>query len=75
MGVLGGLGYSPKNLRAQLRELKAGLKDPNGPFGVDLALPSTAPTARYVDASSLTYALLTHSTFAARQTTITPTGS
>ena len=46
IGCLGGLGYSPKGLRQQLQELKAGLKDPNGVFGVDLALPQVGGNAR-----------------------------
>ncbi|KAL8672966.1 MAG: hypothetical protein Q9168_002599 [Polycauliona sp. 1 TL-2023] len=46
LGTIGGLGYSPKQLRDMIRELKSSLPSPTMPFGVDLALPSLAPTAR-----------------------------
>ncbi|KAI4189784.1 MAG: hypothetical protein L6R41_001209 [Letrouitia leprolyta] len=46
LGTIGGLGYTPQQLRSMIRELKASLPSPNLPFGVDLALPSLAPTAR-----------------------------
>ena len=39
LGVIGGVGYTPDFLRKQIKALKAGLKDPNAPFGVDLLLP------------------------------------
>ncbi|KAL8800921.1 MAG: hypothetical protein Q9200_007099 [Gallowayella weberi] len=46
LGTIGGLGYTPSQLRAMIHELKSSLPSPNLPFGVDLALPSLAPTAR-----------------------------
>ncbi|CAL8576875.1 hypothetical protein XPA_002742 [Xanthoria parietina] len=46
LGTIGGLGYSPDQLRAMIKELKSSLPSPTMPFGVDLALPSLAPTAR-----------------------------
>ncbi|TIB74094.1 2-nitropropane dioxygenase [Wallemia mellicola] len=46
IGVLGGLGYTPKNLQHQIDELKAGLVDKNLPFGVDLLLPKVGEGAR-----------------------------
>jgi len=46
LGVIGGLGYSPKMLRQQIRATKAALNDKNGPFGVDLALPQVGGSAR-----------------------------
>ncbi|CAO1596432.1 hypothetical protein XANCAGTX0491_000280 [Xanthoria calcicola] len=46
LGTIGGLGYSPDQLRAMIQELKSSLPSPTMPFGVDLALPSLAPTAR-----------------------------
>jgi len=46
MGVLGGIGYTPKILRAQIQQIKKDLKDPNAPFGVDLLLPQVGGNAR-----------------------------
>lgn len=46
LGVIGGLGYTPPQLRAMIHDLKAALSSPDLPFGVDLALPSLAPGAR-----------------------------
>ncbi|KAL9597799.1 MAG: hypothetical protein Q9219_004926 [cf. Caloplaca sp. 3 TL-2023] len=46
LGTIGGLGYTPSQLRTMIHELKASLPSPSLPFGVDLALPSLAPTAR-----------------------------
>lgn len=46
MGVLGGIGYTPKMLREQIAELKEGLIDKNSPFGVDLLLPQVGGSAR-----------------------------
>jgi NAD(P)H-dependent flavin oxidoreductase YrpB (nitropropane dioxygenase family) len=40
LGVIGGVGYTPKFLKEQIADLKAALTDKNGPFGVDLLLPS-----------------------------------
>ncbi|TIA71265.1 hypothetical protein E3P84_02870 [Wallemia ichthyophaga] len=46
IGVLGGLGYTPKNLQHQIDELKSSLNDKNAPFGVDLLLPQVGGSAR-----------------------------
>ena len=46
LGVIGGVGYTPKILRAQIQEIKKGLKDKNGTFGVDLLIPQVGGNAR-----------------------------
>jgi len=46
LGVIGGLGYTPKILRQQIKEIKKELNDPNAPFGVDLLIPAVGGTAR-----------------------------
>jgi len=46
LGVIGGVGYTPKVLRMQIQELKNGLKDKNAPFGVDLLIPAVGGSAR-----------------------------
>ncbi|KAK4694529.1 nitronate monooxygenase, partial [Lecanoromycetidae sp. Uapishka_2] len=46
LGVIGGLGYTPRQLRDMIHELKASLSHPSLPFGVDLALPAVGGTAR-----------------------------
>lgn len=46
LGVIGGVGYTPKMLRKNIKILKKHLKDPNGPFGVDLLLPKVGGGAR-----------------------------
>jgi NAD(P)H-dependent flavin oxidoreductase YrpB (nitropropane dioxygenase family) len=46
LGTIGGLGYTPEQLDEMLTELKALLKDPKLPFGVDLALPQVGGGAR-----------------------------
>eukprot|EP00179_Madagascaria_erythrocladioides_P021194 CAMPEP_0198333522 /NCGR_PEP_ID=MMETSP1450-20131203/18997_1 /TAXON_ID=753684 ORGANISM="Madagascaria erythrocladiodes, Strain CCMP3234" /NCGR_SAMPLE_ID=MMETSP1450 /ASSEMBLY_ACC=CAM_ASM_001115 /LENGTH=371 /DNA_ID=CAMNT_0044038047 /DNA_START=76 /DNA_END=1191 /DNA_ORIENTATION=+ len=46
LGVIGGVGYTPRMLRAQLRRLKADLVDKSAPFGVDLLLPQVGGGAR-----------------------------
>ncbi|EPQ30061.1 uncharacterized protein PFL1_02178 [Pseudozyma flocculosa PF-1] len=46
LGVIGGVGYTPKFLKQQIEELKAELKDKNAPFGVDLLLPKVGDGAR-----------------------------
>jgi NAD(P)H-dependent flavin oxidoreductase YrpB (nitropropane dioxygenase family) len=45
-GVVGGLGYSPEQLKKILDDLKSQLKSPDLPFGVDLALPQVGGNAR-----------------------------
>ncbi|KAL1965932.1 hypothetical protein VTN77DRAFT_5065 [Rasamsonia byssochlamydoides] len=46
LGSIGGLGYTPAQLSEMLTELKSLLRDPNLPFGVDLALPQVGGGAR-----------------------------
>ncbi|KAJ7491985.1 2-nitropropane dioxygenase [Mycena latifolia] len=46
LGVIGGLGYTPKILRQQIRAVKDGLIDKSLPFGVDLLIPQVGGTAR-----------------------------
>ena len=46
LGVIGGLGYTPKQLREIIAELKSHLRNPSLPFGVDLALPKVGEGAR-----------------------------
>jgi NAD(P)H-dependent flavin oxidoreductase YrpB (nitropropane dioxygenase family) len=46
LGVIGGLGYTPQQMQDIIEEIKANLKDPNLPFGVDLALPQVGGSAR-----------------------------
>lgn len=46
LGVIGGLGYTPKQLQEIIDELKENLTDKNLPFGVDLALPQVGGSAR-----------------------------
>jgi NAD(P)H-dependent flavin oxidoreductase YrpB (nitropropane dioxygenase family) len=46
LGCIGGLGYTPTQLREIIHELKANLKSPSLSFGVDLALPKVGDGAR-----------------------------
>ncbi|TKX25358.1 nitronate monooxygenase-2 [Elsinoe australis] len=46
LGVIGGLGYTPTQLRGIIQEIKANLSSPSLPFGVDLALPQVGGSAR-----------------------------
>ncbi|KAJ7240032.1 hypothetical protein C8J57DRAFT_1727205 [Mycena rebaudengoi] len=46
LGVIGGLGYTPKFLREQIRAVKDGLVDKSLPFGVDLLIPKVGGSAR-----------------------------
>ena len=46
LGVIGGLGYTPAQLREIIHEIKATLREPGLPFGVDLALPQVGGNAR-----------------------------
>ncbi|KJX94852.1 oxidoreductase like protein [Zymoseptoria brevis] len=46
LGVIGGLGYTPDQLRTIIHEIKENLKDKSLPFGVDLALPQVGGSAR-----------------------------
>lgn len=39
LGVLGGVGYTPRFLKQQIDEIKEALNDKNAPFGIDLLLP------------------------------------
>ncbi|ELU42862.1 2-nitropropane dioxygenase [Rhizoctonia solani AG-1 IA] len=47
LGVIGGLGYTPKMLRQQIHDIKEYLNDKNAPFGVDLALPQVGGSYDY----------------------------
>lgn len=44
--MIGGFSYTPPQLRAMIRDLKAALSSSDLPFGVDLAIPSLDPGAR-----------------------------
>jgi len=46
LGCIGGLGYTPSQLREIIHSLKSHLTSPNLPFGVDLALPQVGGSAR-----------------------------
>ena len=46
LGVIGGLTMTPKVLREEIAELKSLLTNPNGKFGVDLAIPQVGGSAR-----------------------------
>ncbi|KAL3428288.1 nitronate monooxygenase 2 [Phlyctema vagabunda] len=46
LGCIGGLGYTPTQLREIIHELKANLSSADLPFGVDLALPKVGEGAR-----------------------------
>jgi NAD(P)H-dependent flavin oxidoreductase YrpB (nitropropane dioxygenase family) len=46
LGVIGGVGYTPKMLQKNIDLLKQGLNDPKTPFGVDLLLPQVGGSAR-----------------------------
>lgn len=46
LGVIGGVTYTPKMLRAKVQELKDELTDKSAPFGIDLLLPAVGEGAR-----------------------------
>lgn len=46
LGVIGGFQYTPQQLRDIIVEMKSNFKQPNLPFGVDLALPQVGGSAR-----------------------------
>lgn len=46
LGVIGGFMYTPDQLREIVRDMKALLRRPDLPFGVDLALPQVGGNAR-----------------------------
>eukprot|EP01083_Nonionella_stella_P004190 12055_1 len=46
LGVIGGVGFTPRILKLTIKHLKKGLNDPNAPFGVDLLLPKVGEGAR-----------------------------
>jgi len=46
LGVIGGLGYTPKFLKQQIEFIKQSLNDKNAPFGIDLLLPKIGEGAR-----------------------------
>jgi len=51
LGVVGGVGYTVKQLREIIHELKDALNDKNAPFGVDLLLPQVGGSARKTNKS------------------------
>ncbi|TPX48961.1 nitronate monooxygenase [Synchytrium endobioticum] len=46
LGVIGGVGYTPEQLRKNIADIKKHLKDKSAPFGVDLLLPQVGGSAR-----------------------------
>lgn len=46
LGVIGGVGFTPRILKLTIKHLKKDLKNPNLPFGVDLLLPKVGEGAR-----------------------------
>lgn len=50
--MVGGVGYTVKQLREVIHELKDGLKDKNAPYGVDLLLPQVGGSARKTNVST-----------------------
>jgi len=46
LGVIGGVGYTPDMLREMIADVKAKLRNPSAPFGVDLLLPQVGGSAR-----------------------------
>lgn len=46
LGVIGGFQYTPEQLREIVAEMKAEFREPNLPFGIDLALPQIGGNAR-----------------------------
>ena len=46
LGVIGGFMYTPDQLREIIVEMKANLRSPDLPFGIDLALPQIGGNAR-----------------------------
>ncbi|KAI0122913.1 2-nitropropane dioxygenase [Xylariales sp. AK1849] len=46
LGVIGGFMYTPDQLRSIITDMKALLKSPDLPFGIDLALPQIGGNAR-----------------------------
>jgi len=46
IGVIGGVGYTPKFLREQIHTMKEAMNDKNAPFGIDLLLPKVGEGAR-----------------------------
>ncbi|TFY66070.1 hypothetical protein EVG20_g5017 [Dentipellis fragilis] len=46
LGVIGGVGYTPKVLRRQIQAIKKDLQNKDAPFGVDLLIPQVGGSAR-----------------------------
>eukprot|EP00484_Ammonia_sp_Unknown_P023833 CAMPEP_0197032782 /NCGR_PEP_ID=MMETSP1384-20130603/11365_1 /TAXON_ID=29189 /ORGANISM="Ammonia sp." /LENGTH=365 /DNA_ID=CAMNT_0042462485 /DNA_START=39 /DNA_END=1136 /DNA_ORIENTATION=- len=46
LGVIGGVGFTPRILKLTIKHLKQALNDPNAPFGVDLLIPKVGKGAR-----------------------------
>merc|ERR1740129_1904651 len=46
LGVIGGVGFTPRILKLSIKHLKKDLASPDLPFGVDLLLPKVGEGAR-----------------------------
>lgn len=46
LGVIGGVGYTPDALKEMIADVKASLRHPSIPFGVDLLIPQIGGSAR-----------------------------
>ena len=46
LGVIGGVGFTPRILKLTIKNLKKDLVDKNAPFGVDLLIPQVGGSAR-----------------------------
>ena len=46
LGVIGGVGFTPRILKMTINNLKKELKDKDAPFGVDLLIPKVGSGAR-----------------------------
>lgn len=55
MGVIGGVGYSPKILEETISELKSHLENKDAPFGVDLLIPQVGGNARKTNVCQFYY--------------------
>lgn len=46
LGVIGGVGFTPRILKLTIKHLKKALNDPKAPFGVDLLIPQVGGKSR-----------------------------
>lgn len=46
IGTIGGVGYTAETLRSMCADVKANLRDPSLPFGVDILIPQVGGSAR-----------------------------